>query len=123
MLSEALRFRGIESQPKGNSEAFLPETARQPLHLNVMALTCRELIAMLGEHRDQTLDSANRASADAHLLTCADCTTYLKSYEQTIRLSKVAFGRAVDSAAGDFPEAAIQEILRLGARMRNCSPR
>jgi hypothetical protein len=88
-----------------------------------MALTCRELIAMLGEYRDQTLDFANRASADAHLLTCANCVAYLKSYEQTIRLSKATFGRAVESAVGDFPEAAIQEVLRLGVRLRNRPPR
>ncbi|MGE0682922.1 MAG: anti-sigma factor [Candidatus Binatia bacterium] len=123
MLPEALRFQDAKKQPKGNSRIFLPETARQPLHLSAMALTCRELIAMLGEYRDHTLDSIKRASAKAHLLNCDECTAYLQSYDQTIRLSRAAFHEAVDSAAVDLSETAIREILRLGVGVRSRASR
>jgi Putative zinc-finger len=87
------------------------------VHLNLVALTCHELVAMLGEYRDQTLDSAKRVNAEAHLLTCAECMLYLQSYEQTIRLSKRTFRDALDSELRDLPEATIREILQLGARL------
>jgi anti-sigma factor RsiW len=123
MLPEALRFQDAGGQAKGNPEASVPETVQQQLHQNLMALTCRELIVMLGEYRDRTLASAERASAEAHLLSCDECTAYLKSYEQTIRLGKRAFREAVDSEAGDLPETTIQEILRVRARTQSRAPR
>lgn len=73
-----------------------------------MALSCRELTAMLGEYQDQTLDSAKRMSAETHLLTCDECMAYLKSYEQTIRLSKRAFRDAIDSGPGEIESPALK---------------
>jgi hypothetical protein len=76
---------------------------------------------MLGEYRDHTLDVRKRARVEAHFLTCDECTAYLRSYEQTIRLSQAAFGGTGNAAAEDLPETAIQEILR-GARVRSGAP-
>jgi anti-sigma factor RsiW len=78
---------------------------------------------MLGEYRDRTLDSANRASAEARFLTCDECTAYLQSYDQTIRLSRAAFHEAIDLAARDLSGVAMQEILQLSGRTRSRASR
>ncbi len=84
-----------------------------------MALTCRELVELLGEYRMEALDPESNRQAETHLLSCAQCVEYLRSYEQTICLAK----RAFPSPSNDEGEvgALVQEILfaRVGSRRRS----
>ena len=84
-----------------------------------MALSCRELIDLLGEYRMDTLDPKTNRQVETHLLNCAACVGYLRSYEQTIRLAKSAL-RFPSGATADV-DALVQEILlaQVGALRRS----
>ena len=79
-----------------------------------MALTCRELIAILGDYCSGSLEVDLAVVAELHLLGCLDCSAYLKSYEETIRLSKVAFS----SRDEDAPEELVRAILASTKRLK-----
>jgi anti-sigma factor RsiW len=49
-------------------------------------LTCREVIARLGDYVDAALDFLTRARVSAHLWVCAECRAYLATYTATIAL-------------------------------------
>lgn len=85
-------------------------------HLIIVALTCRELIELLGEYHSGELAPGLRVSADAHLLDCTECTDYLRSYETTIRLAK-ASGRSSPEPP-DSPDDLVQAILYGGAKRK-----
>lgn len=72
--------------------------------------TCREVVKFLMEYLDQSLEPAQRAEFEAHLATCDECVTYLRSYEETVRLGKAAFD---DDAAAEaaVPRRLIEAIL------------
>jgi anti-sigma factor RsiW len=86
-----------------------------------MALTCRELIELLGERLSGDLAPGLRASVDAHLLGCAECTAYLRSYETTIRLAKEVSERFSPGAA-DAPDDLARAILSGLSKKRLLQP-
>ena len=81
-----------------------------------MALTCRELIELLGEYHDGELDQEIRAGADAHLLSCKECAAYLQNYEMTIRLAKRSLRSPPEPA--DTADDLVRDILSRRGRKR-----
>lgn len=77
-------------------------------HPKTMALTCRELIAILGDYHSGSLTVDLAVLAELHLLGCLECSDYLQSYEETICLSKLAFASFDESV----PEDVVRAILR-----------
>jgi anti-sigma factor RsiW len=71
-------------------------------------ITCRELIDFIGSYRDRELTPEQRSEFERHLSVCPSCVNYLKTYEQTILLAKVADD---DPAPADVPESLVQAIL------------
>jgi anti-sigma factor RsiW len=50
-------------------------------------LTCREIVELVTEYLEGTMDAGLRAAFEAHLAKCDGCTHYLEQIEATIRLA------------------------------------
>jgi anti-sigma factor RsiW len=74
-------------------------------------MTCREITEFLSEYRSGELGSEQRARFERHLTSCRECVAYLRSFEETIRLAKGAFGHPEDALPADVPEALVRGIL------------
>ena len=84
-------------------------------------MTCRGLIARLGEHASGSPAAEEIRESRRHLARCGSCAAYRRSYLATVRLAREAF-RAPDEA--DLPEALVGEILAAArARFSRFSPR
>ena len=57
---------------------------------------------------DNELPPAQRAEFDRHMSVCPSCVDYLKTYEQTVLLTKSC---ADDPVPDDVPESLVQAIL------------
>ena len=79
-------------------------------------MTCRELTEFLIDYVDGGLAPAERVAFDEHLARCADCVTYLRNYETTIRLGKELCTDEHDAVADDVPEELVQAILAARSR-------
>ncbi len=53
-----------------------------------MNVTCKQLVELLIDYVDGTLDLAQKAELDEHFRICPDCLYYLESYQVTIQLTK-----------------------------------
>ena len=79
-------------------------------------MTCRELTDFLIDYVEGELTLEERTRFDDHLRVCSDCVTYLRGYEQTIRLGKAVCKEDHDAVDDAVPEELVQAIL--AARMR-----
>src|SRR5262245_58592603 len=77
----------------------------------VTNMTCREIIDVLIEYLSGELSAGERAEFERHLADCPDCTEYLRSYEETIKLGKGAFADPDAPMPLDVPEELVQAIL------------
>jgi anti-sigma factor RsiW len=73
-------------------------------------LTCREFVEFLMDYLSNELPAGQRTVFEEHLGDCPDCRAYLRSYEQTVRLEKLACGCG-DPPPADAPEELIRAIL------------
>lgn len=53
----------------------------------VRELSCREIVELVTEFLEGTIDDPLRAAFEAHLAKCDGCTHYLEQMETTIRLA------------------------------------
>jgi anti-sigma factor (TIGR02949 family) len=74
-------------------------------------MTCREVIDFLMEYLSGELSASERAEFEQHLAECPDCSAYLKSYEETIKLGKAVFADLDAPVPQDVPEELVQAIL------------
>ena len=66
-----------------------PESARAPSsrpNTGGGPLTCRDLIGLLLDYLEATLDEDTVALFERHLADCAPCRAYLRTYDRTRRL-------------------------------------
>jgi anti-sigma factor RsiW len=75
-------------------------------------ITCRELIDFIASYRDNELSPDQRVEFERHLSVCPSCIAYLKTYEQTIALTR-ATGH--DPVPEEVPESLVQAILNARA--------
>jgi len=75
-------------------------------------MTCQELIDFIASYRDNELSPDQRGEFERHLSACPSCVAYLKTYEQTIALSRAT---GDDSLPEDVPESLVQAILNARA--------
>ena len=52
----------------------------------MIRLTCRDVIARLGDYVDAALDLLMRARVALHLAMCPPCRAYLATYRRTLEL-------------------------------------
>ena len=74
-------------------------------------MTCREFVAFLMAYLDEDLPDAEHAEFGRHIDRCPDCVAYLRSYEETVRLGRVACEDPEGPVPEDAPEALVQAIL------------
>ena len=74
-------------------------------------MTCREFIDFLMAYLSGELSASERAEFERHLADCPDCSAYLKSYEETIKLGKAVFTELEAPVPQDVPEELVQAIL------------
>jgi len=79
-------------------------------------MTCRELVEFLGDYLSDELPEAVRVAFDRHLAGCVDCTAYLRSYEETVRLAKAVCAEPEGPVPEGVPEELVQAILSAYAR-------
>jgi len=77
----------------------------------VTNMTCREVIDVLMEYLSGELSASESAEFERHLADCPDCTEYLRSYEETIKLGKAVFADPEAPVPQDVPEELVQAIL------------
>jgi anti-sigma factor RsiW len=66
-----------------------PEPGRAPTHRPDtvgVPLTCHDLIGLLLDYLEATLDEDTVALFERHLADCAPCRAYLRTYERSRRL-------------------------------------
>ena len=73
-------------------------------------MTCRELIGFLDDYVAGGLAPGERLGFEAHLAACPQCIAYVRSYRDTIRLSKDALSD-VDPQALGMPSELVDAIL------------
>ena len=74
-------------------------------------MTCREFINFLVEYLAGELTDTERAAFDHHLEICESCVAYLKNYQSTIELGRVAVAELDDPVPSDVPEELVRAIL------------
>lgn len=77
-------------------------------------LTCRQIIDFVQAFLDGELPPRERTIFELHLTICPDCVNYLRSYQATQALTKLA--AEDESEMSPIPEGLIQAIL--AARMK-----
>jgi anti-sigma factor RsiW len=53
-------------------------------------MCCREIADFLLDYSSGELDPATRARFEEHIAVCPPCVTFMKTYEQSIKLGKAA---------------------------------
>ena len=76
-----------------------------------MEMKCRELIDFLAAYLDGELSEDVRLRFDEHLAACPECSAYLETYRETVKLAKGAFHDRDDPVPVDVPEDLIKAIL------------
>jgi anti-sigma factor RsiW len=72
------------------------------------ALACQEFVEFLAEYPDGELPPDAAAPVDRHLMDCAACGSYTRSYAQTLRLEKKACGAGT---ALEAPERLVRAVI------------
>lgn len=74
-------------------------------------MTCREFVDFLMEYLSGELSVREQDEFERHLMECPDCSTYLRSYQETITLGKAVFADPNASVPKEVPEELVQAIL------------
>jgi hypothetical protein len=75
------------------------------------AMTCREFVAFIDRHLTGELSTLERLSFSLHVALCRNCTNYLRTYKQTIVVSKAAFTDPDAQVPSSVPEELVAAIL------------
>ena len=51
-------------------------------------LRCQNIVELLGEYLDGTLDPATSRALTSHLADCQECTAFLNTYRGTVRMTR-----------------------------------
>jgi len=74
-------------------------------------ITCRELIEFLMDYTTGELPAEQRAEFERHLAVCPPCVHYLRTYQDAVRLGKLAFHELDESVPTSVPEELVKAIL------------
>jgi len=82
-------------------------------------MNCDELIAVLSDYIDGTLDEATRQAAEEHLSTCHNCHLVLDTTQQTILLYREGGRQVIPMDHRQEMLARLQGMLK---RQQDCPP-
>ncbi len=74
-------------------------------------MTCRELTAFIADYLSGEIPPETRLEFERHLAICPNCVTYLRSYEDTVRLGRHAFEDDEGPLPDTVPEDLIEAVL------------
>lgn len=74
-------------------------------------VTCKEFVEFLADYLAKELSPAQQDEFDAHLSVCPSCVSYMKTYEESIRLGKAALRASDEPLPPDVPEELVRAIL------------
>jgi anti-sigma factor RsiW len=74
-------------------------------------MTCRELNDFLGAYFDGELSRDVRLRFEEHLAACPECSAYLETYRQTVKVARDAFHETDEPVPSDVPEDLVKAIL------------
>lgn len=74
-------------------------------------ITCKQLIDFLGEYLEGGLTPEQRTEFDRHLAVCPACVDYLKTYRETIRLTRSSFEATAEPPPRSVPEDLVRAIM------------
>lgn len=74
-------------------------------------ITCREFIEFLWQYLSDELSPEERERFDDHLTRCDPCVHYLQSYQETVKIGKLALKPTEEPVPTEVPEELIQAIL------------
>lgn len=74
-------------------------------------ITCREFIEFIEQYLSNDLLMEEREKFEFHLTHCPPCVRYLHSYQETIKIGKLALTPTVEPVPPEVPEELIQAIL------------
>lgn len=78
---------------------------------NSLEMWCRELVELVTEYLEGTLEPEERTRLEAHLDECEGCVNYLNEMRSTVRL----VGRLTEEAV---PAAALDELMGVFRRWK-----
>lgn len=73
-------------------------------------LTCREMLDFIMAYFDDELSLDQRSDFDRHLSVCPSCRNYLASYQQTIKMGKIAMAELDVPAETEAPQGLVDAI-------------
>lgn len=74
-------------------------------------ITCREFVEFLMDYLEGSLPGDQVASFEFHLSECLACVNYMKTYQQAIRMGKMAFAEPDSFVPAEVPEDLVKAIL------------
>jgi anti-sigma factor RsiW len=86
-------------------------SAKEAIARGRAALTCRELVERLDDYLLGGFGAEETAVMNAHLAACPSCVAYLKTYEASIRMGRLALAPSDDPVPEEVPEALVQAVL------------
>ena len=84
-----------------------------PVAAGPASLSCREFVELLCDYLLLGLGPERTAAMNAHLAACPSCVAYLKSYEASIRMGRLALAPSDEPVPAEVPEALVQAVLAL----------
>ncbi len=79
-------------------------------------MTCRELTTFIADYLSGDVPPDTRREFERHLEVCPTCVTYLRGYEDTIKLGRRAFAEDDAPVPDTVPEALVEAVLNARAR-------
>lgn len=80
------------------------------------ALSCREFVELICDYLLGSLGAERTALMNAHLAVCPSCVAYLKTYEASIRMGRMALAASDDPVPPEVPEALVRAVLEMRPR-------
>lgn len=74
-------------------------------------MTCRELADFMMAYLSEELPAGKRSAFNRHLHLCANCRTYLASYEESVKLGRRAFDDENAEVPPEVPADLVKAIL------------
>ncbi len=76
--------------------------------IDTEALSCQELVELVTDYLEDTLDLSTRAAFERHIAGCVDCTRYLRQLESIIRATGTL---TLSDLTPEAEEALVQAFL------------
>ena len=78
----------------------------------IRELKCQEIVELVTEYLEGTMDGELRAAFEGHLVACGHCAHYLEQMEATIRLAGTIEPEALSPAFREGLVAAFRDFER-----------